>query len=257
MAIKTNMQDLRDRRERFKKEITLLSQGYSNPKAWPGGKLTVYPWDNDIDRWLTGVTARGMGGNSVLFSVVEKVCDLNGGKVEQLVASEVISILLVARSIQTDCVIEYTTQCPNPACRHGETGRIKVPDELGRIAEKTADYLGYDDITLPDCKDVVRVRPLLVKDELTVEQRPDEDRKALPDEAASLLRAVVAIGGGAPETIEEILLWYRALSPKDAKYLAQKQDEISPRLDLRIPHRCDKCGRDYKHLIGLDKEFFR
>lgn len=257
MAIKTNLTSLQPRRERFKKEITLLSKGFSSPKAWPGGRLTVYPWDNDIDTWLTSAARKGMSDNAVFFGLVAQLCDLNGGRIDDFVASEVMAVLLVARAIQNDCVLNYKAVCPNPACRHTENSSITVPDELGKTGEKPEGYPGWDEFELPDSKDVVRVRPLLIRDEIATEQRPDADREEIPDEMLNTLKPIVSIGGGAPENALEALQWYKALSPRDAKDYVAKRDELSPHLDVRVPHRCEKCSREFQHVLGLDREFFR
>jgi hypothetical protein len=46
MPIKTNMKSLQPRRQVYKRELNLLSKGFSAPKAWPEGKITIYPWDS-------------------------------------------------------------------------------------------------------------------------------------------------------------------------------------------------------------------
>lgn len=257
MPIQTNLKDLTPRREKFKRTVTLLSKGYSNPNAWPGGKLVVFPWDNDIDNWLTGAARKGMSDNNVFFGLLGRLCDLNGAKIDDFVASEVLAVLLIARSIQTNCVLTYTAICPNPACRSTEVTNITVPDELGRVGEKTNDYPGWDEITLPECGDVVRIRPLLIRDEMATESRPDGERKLIPDEQANTLKSIVSVGGGSPERIEEALQWYTALPPRDVKFFNTQRDALTPHLDVRVPHRCEKCNREFQHLLGLDKEFFR
>jgi len=257
MAINTNLQNLTPRRERFKKEITLLSKGFSSPKAWPNGKLTVFPWDNDIDSWLTSASRKGMSDNAVFFGLVSNLCDLNGGKIEDFVASEVLAVLLIARAIQSDCVLTYRAQCPNPVCRGVEDATITVPDELGRIGEKTEAYQGWDEITLPVSKDVVRLRPLLIRDEMATEQRPEAERALIQDEQVNILKSIVSVGGGAPERIEEVLTWYRALAPADIREFLAEREKLSPHLDVRVPHQCEKCHREFHHVLGLDKDFFR
>jgi hypothetical protein len=254
MPIKTNMTSLQPRRQAYKREITLLSKGFSAPKAWPGGKVTVYPWDSEVDAFVLEQAKANAQGN-LLYGMLERVCDMNGASVDQFVFSEINSILLVSRSIQFDGTIEYESVCPYCSARDKET--IQIPHELAPIGEKTADYLGYDEITLPECKDVVRIRPLLVKDQKKIEMRDSDALVKYSDRKLQILFAVVSVGEGTPDNVDEVAEWYDALSPTDARHLEEKQVELSPRLDNRLPHKCKKCTRAFFHTLLFDQEFFR
>ena len=79
MALNTNLKDRTPRRDKFARKIKLLSGGYSCPEAFPEGMITVYPWDYQIDTWLQNARRGvGMDNETVLFQLVEKVCNLNG-----------------------------------------------------------------------------------------------------------------------------------------------------------------------------------
>lgn len=253
MPIKTNMKSLQPRRQAYKREVTLLSKGFSAPRAWPGGKLTVFPWDSEVDAYVLDQAKANSQGN-LLYGMLERCCDMNGAHVDQFVFSEISAILLVARSIQFDGTIEYESVCPYCATRDREI--IKVPDELAPIGEKSTDYPGYDEITLPECKDVVRIRPLLVKDQKKIETREDS-MLAYSDRKLQILFSIVSVGDGTPDNVEEAAAWYDALSPTDARYLEEKQVDSSPRLDTRLPHKCKKCTREFFHTLQFDQEFFR
>lgn len=254
MPIKTNMKSLQPRKQAYKKEITLLSKGFSAPKQWPGGKITVFPWDSDVDAYLLEMS-KSSGNGNLLYGILERVCDLNGASVDQFVFSEVNAILLVSRAIQFDGTVEYKSVCPY--CKTTDREVIKIPDELAVIGEKKPDYLGFDDITLPDCKDVVRLRPLLVKDQKKIENRANEGWQDYTERHLQIFIAVVAVNDGIPDSLEEVAQWYNALSPADARYLEEQQVDQSPRLDNRIPHRCKECARDFFHTLLFDQEFFR
>lgn len=255
MSIKSNLQDLAPRREKYKQVITLLSRGYSEPKAWPGGKLTVFPWDSQVDSWLLGEYRRSDNKTGLLHRALKKVCDLNGGQSDNFVASELEAVLLVSRAIRNSNLVEYISPCP--MCRWENKSTINIPDELEKVGEKPLDYPGYDLITLKDAKDEVAIRPLLIKDERMIEDRSVEDREAVSDDLLYIILPVVSVGGGKPETRDEVLQWYLALSPDDAKFLEDKQKELSPHLNTLIPHECDKCKHAYKHKLTFDQEFFR
>jgi len=256
VPIKTNLKDLQPRREKYKQVITLLSRGFTDPKAWPGGKLTVYPWDSQVDTWLMEEYRRSSDSKAgLLHRALTKVCDLNGGSSDNFVASEVETVLLVSRAIRNANVVEYTSPCP--ACRWENISTISIPDELEKVGTKSSDYPGYDIITLPDSKDEVAMRPLLIKDEKFIETRTVEDREAVSDDVLYTILPIITVGGGKPETKEEIVQWYLALSPDDAKYLEEQQKQLTPHLNTLIPHECDKCKHPYKHKLSFDQEFFR
>lgn len=256
MAINTKMQSLAPRRQVYRKEITLLSGGYTNPKAWPEGRITVYPWDSTVDEYLYQ-TGRKTNRNLLLIGLLGQVCDLNGGSVDEFVSTEINTVLLTARalSISSDGAVRYTVHCPS--CRHPENVTILVPDELEKVGEKGEGYPGYDDITLPDCQDVVRVRPLTLRDEQVILERSPEARKSLSDRKLRILMAVVTVNDGRPDNLDEMVRYYDALSPADVRFLEEEEDRLSPHLNLLIPHQCDECNHQYKYPLGIDTEFFR
>jgi hypothetical protein len=254
MAIKTNMTNLQPRKQVYKREIQLLSRGFSAPQAWPNGKITVFPWDTSVDQFLVDQTKGGSG--NLLFGLLEKVCNLNGAHVDQFVASEIQSILLLSRAIQYDGCMDYDSHCP--FCHTVARESIKIPDELAPIGEKPDRYPGYDDITLPHCKDVVRIRPLLVKDHKKMDELLRNDTaNGLDKRQLQVLLAIVSINDGSPDNLDEVNIWYEALSPEDALFLQEKQVELSPHLENRIPHRCGECQRTFYHILTFEQEFFR
>src|SRR5512139_1935475 len=256
MPIKTNLKSLTPRRQQYKREITLLSHGYNNPTAWPDGKITVYPWDNAIDQWLIE-NVRKLNKQELVYGLLKHCCDLNGGAVDDFVADEINVVLLVSRALTSDGTVVYTSLCPFCGAKKNEN--IKVPDELEKVGEKTADYCGFDAVTLPVVQDVVKLRPLLVKDEKLVLNRDDEQKKVIPDAELRTVMRVVAINDTKPDTLDELVTWYRALHAKDAKFLDDKGREITPHLNTNVPHVCDEpeCGRKFTHPLTFDQEFFR
>lgn len=249
------MTSLVPRRQAFKKEIQLLSHGFSAPEAWPDGKLTVYPWDTEIDDYLMEQVRSGADRENSLYSMVEKLADLKGANIDQFVVGEVNAVLLIARSIRHDSILEYQSKCP--FCNATDNERITVPDELERIGEKPPGYPGYDTLTLPVCQDSVQVRPLLIKDEKIITGRDREARARIPDSVCRLLIGIVTVGGGVPDTLEELHKWYLALHPQDAEYLEAQTDALTPHLNTRIAHQCLKCKSKFFHTLTFDQDFFR
>jgi len=254
MPIKTNMKSLTPRRQAFKREITLLSHGFSNRTAWPGGKIVVYPWDSEVDEYLIE-QSRKASRQQLVYGLLNKLCDMNGAKADEFVADEVQTVLLVARALSTEGTVNYTSQCP--ACSKKKVETIRVPDELEKAGEKNDDYPGYDDITLPICKDILRIRPLLIRDEKIIDERPPDQKVFVSDTQLRILMPVITINESKPDTLEELLLYYKALHPTDAKFVETEAKRLSPHLNTNIPHVCDDCGKPFKHLLTFDQDFFR
>jgi len=257
MPIKSNVTDRRPRREKFKKEITLVSGGFVKPDAFPGGKITVYPWDSSIDAWLTDAASKATGPERerLLYDLTAKVCNLNGCPLEEFVLGDVNAVLMVSRSIANQSFIEYLSICPK--CSHEEMDKIQVPEELQVVAQKAADYKGFDTITLTDSQDVVDVRPLRIRDELQIAGRTPEQRQRINNHVAHLIAPVVSINNTQPDRIEELLEWFESLSPHDAKQLEDFIEASTPHLSQDVPHKCSECGNLWAHRLVLDQEFFR
>jgi hypothetical protein len=241
----------------YKKQIMLPSRGFSNPKAWPDGALTVYPWDSEVDEFLLELSRKAQSRQSVLFDLVAKLCDMNGGKIDDFVADETNIVLLMARAISQNDTITYTSSCP--FCGTQDKEVIGVPDELERVSEKAADYPGFDVITLPVCKDVVAVRPLLIRDERIILERPTEERAKVPDTNLRNILRVVTVNDTTADSLGELNMWLMALPPVDSRFFEEKSRELSPHLNNVIPHVCgnEACKRPFKHTLTFDQDFFR
>jgi len=238
MPLKTNITNLKPARQVYKQEITLLSKGYYNKQAFPEGKITVYPWDTDIEEWFLK-RLRKPNKNRALWELSAKLAELNGCPYEDLTVGDVNTILLVARSIQRKNVVQFTSICPR--CDHPDNETLKIPDELVKVAEKEANYPGYDEIVLPESKDIVRLRPLQIKDEILITDRSPKNKAELSDELAHQLIPIVSIGGGQPDNIQELVTWWHALHPLDKKYYETQQNELWPHLETSVRLRCSEC----------------
>ena len=256
MPIKSNLKSLAPRRQTYKQEITLLSHGYTNPTAWPDGRITIYPWDNSIEQWLLE-NVRKIGKQELVYGLLRLCCDLNGGAIDDFIVEEINVVLLVSRALSIDGKVTYTSSCP--FCGHKKQETIEVPAELEKVGEKQSNYPGFDVISLPVVQDTVKIRPLLVRDEKMVINRTEDIKKQVPDAELRTLMRVITINDSAPDTLEELVTWYRALHPKDANYLEDQGRKITPHLNTVIPHACDdpECGKRFTHPLSFDQEFFR
>lgn len=254
MPINSGLKNFEPARQVFRREITLLSGGYYDRKALPGGRITVFPWDVDVDAWLQQ-RRRESKFSSVLWELATKVSNLNGCPVEKLPLGDVNTILLVARSITNDSQVEYAPTCTKCGMLN-EKVVVKIPDDLTRIGEKGPEYPGWDEFVLPKSNDVVRLRPYTVGDEVQITSRTDEQRKKLPDRMMRICLPIVSIGGGAPDHVDELMGWWNALHPKDRKEFLRNQDNLYPHLDTDLEHVCDVCGAKFVYTLNVDTEFF-
>lgn len=257
MAIKSNITDRRSRREKFKKEITLISGGFAKPEAFPNGKITVYPWDSAIDAWLTETASKaaGIDRDRLLYDLMAKVCNLNGCPVEDFILGDVNAVLMTARSIANQNRIQYLTTCPK--CGHEEVDEIQVPEELQAIGQKTVGYKKFDTVTLDESKEIVDVRPLCVRDELTIIGRVSTERARISNHIAHIIAPIVAINATQADRIEELMEWYESLSPHDSNQLESFIEASAPHLSQELPQKCSNCGNLWAHRLVLDQEFFR
>jgi len=249
MAIKSNLQSLAPAREKFKKEITLLSHGYSMPQQLPGGVVTVFPWDQSIDDWVLKVL-RKTSVDMISFEVVKKLINLD--KVDAMPVGDVITILLVARALARDSTLSYDSKCPN--CSHVEAIKLTVPDNLEKVSEKPEGYPGWDAVTLPVCKDIVKIRPLLVRDEVAVLERPETK---ITRKMARAVASLVAVNDTNPDSADEAVIYFNALPPADFSYYADQMEQLTPHLGTEIKHKCAACSHEYSHDLNLDANFFR
>jgi len=254
MAFQSKLTSLEPRRLRFQKRIKLLSGGYVKPDSFPNGEITVFPWDANIDDWLAERVRKG-NRDMLLFDLCAQVCDLNGCPLDAFVIGDVNTVLLVSRSLRYNGIVEYECTCPN--CRTTTVETITVPDELGRVGEKDTSYPGFDTLTLPECQDVLQVRPLQVKDESIILAREPASKALMTDRVMHILMPIVSINDGKPDAWEEATRWYNALSPSDAQYLEDRENELYPHLATEIPHLCDQCQKKFKHTLDFTAEFFR
>lgn len=257
MPIKSNVDTSVSSRERYKQEVTLLSHGYANKSAFPDGKITVYPWDSSIDEWVRANSRKKISDKMFTLELVKRLCNLNGCKFEEFVVGDASTVILMARSIRHDNHVTYSPTCPWCKSANAEEN-IAVPDDLERIGEKDANYGGFDVCTLPSSKDVVKLRPLIINDEILLDARSDEKKRLLSDELAHILCGIIDVGGGQPSSLDELLAWHAALHPQDQTFLAGFVQQVSPHLSADLEHVCDSCERKFTFTLPLeDRDFFR
>ena len=254
MAIKSNIQDFRPTREKFSKKIRLLSGGFTTLDYFPKGEITIYPWDSKMDDWV--VKNQGLAPNDFLVQAVQRIVPLGQCPVQKLVFSDVQTILLVSRAMRNNSVYAHQAKCTACGFLHPED-HIRIPDDMEMVGVKNDGYIGHDTFTLPDCKDEVSIRPLTVGDIQRLDQRTEIENSTVRRESAELLWGIVAVGGGKPDSLEEVDRWYGALSPADQLYFNLMRRELDPHLSPEIKYSCNKCKAEFSVPVQLDSEFFR
>jgi hypothetical protein len=257
MPIKSNLKDLTPSKDRYTRKFQLLSGGRINGEFFPGGQITVYPWDFQVDEWISARTRKGLiKGKTMLFQVLPKVCNLNGCPVEKFVWSEVMMVLMLSRSVLRNDELKISHSCPS--CQNDAEDTVKIPDQLEKIGEKGADWPGYDEFTLPDSADVVRVRPITAGEEMRILDRSENDReKICSDDMARVISGIVSVNGGVADTPSELLTLIKAYSPKDVECLVEQFNKAQPQLSQVLHMQCDSCGNKYDYILSLNQDFFR
>jgi hypothetical protein len=252
MALKTNLSSLTPSVERLKTAISLPSRGYSLRPELPDGLLTVYPWDSEVSAWFLELARTG-GKQDTDFSaqVVRKLTRLSEPLMQRFLVSELLLVMLVARSLTSGGQINYQASCPHCGVAQ-KPSSLKVPDQLGTIGAKPVDYPGYDVVTLPECKDEVSISPLTVADALAATAL-----RGITATGAGQAATIVAVGGGQRDSVKEVVQYYLALSPTDRAWLNEQIEQLSPGLDTRVPHACDACSTPFKFNLALHYDFFR
>lgn len=251
MAIKTNISGTPSR-ELLKTEITVLSHGYYTNGRWPDGKITVFPWDSYTDDLLLR-RVRDNASDVALYDLLPRLCTLNGVPLNSILVGDAQTILLVSRAARKSCkiMLSYTSQ--------GKTKdtQIIIPDQLSKIAEKSADYPGYDTIILPDAKDEIALRPLTIGDMKSVYSRTDDEKIQLPNKIMSALIAIMTVGGSKPDNPEELQHYWDAITPTDQQYIYDQQDALYPHLSDTVELVDTDTNEKYSFKIDLDSKFFR
>lgn len=269
MPLKTNI-TLEASREKYKQEINLISKGYYAPDHFPEGKITVYPWDSDIDEFITK-NAKDLDEHQVtdfMWNVVPKVANLKGFDVNNMLMGDCNTILLVARGIRNRGVLRYTAKCPY-CDRQQKEETIKIPEHLDVVGEKAVGYPGFDIFQLHDSKDWVKFEPITVGAWRAINARSDSKKMIESGEHDQLLSQIKAVGTkqndlGTPDSIQELYQWFNALHPSDRDQLAQAEDVFTPCLSPFITHQCDnkRCNRQFKYELPIGDpssaaDFFR
>jgi len=259
MPLKTNLKNLTPSRVQYSREIHLLSGGYSCPTAFPEGKITIYPWDSQVADWIIEQRKKATSPREITRGLISQLVNLNGAKIEKFVLGDVSTVLMVSRAIARENKVEFESSCP--VCGHVHHESLSIPDSLEMVGKKEPGYAGYDDVTLPICKDVVRIRPLLIEDELNMSQRDANEGlgwvKGLSDHMAAIIWPIVTVGGEKPDNMKELVTWFRALPPRDQEYLEIQELELTPHLDQRVKMTCDQCAHKYVYPLSIDDDFFR
>lgn len=259
MPINTKLKDLTPSRERYMREIQLISRGYYKPTSFPDGKIMVFPWDSIVDHYVANLARNKARSKRLIFDILPKVCNLNGCHPDEFIASEVLLILLVSRSILRQNNVIFETKCPE--CSYESQETIAIPDGLEKVGEKTNNYTGIDVLVLPESTEEVTVRCLRIRDEVELIERDKTSDKLLgidmPDHVTRVLKAVVEINNSKPDDTKELVRWFNALPPGDQDYLLREFDKTQPSVSTTIKIKCDSCGAGFEHELKLDDDFFR
>lgn len=257
MAIKTNLKDLRPTRDKFNKVIPLLG-AFSVRQWFPDGNIIVYPWDSIMDEWVATTKDVSVDNAQFLTEAVKRLANLGECPVHQLCYGDATLILLVARSLRNKGQYSLEPRCTKPGCEYtNPTEVIRIPEDLEVISKKPDSYVGHDEITLPDSGDVVTIRPLTVGDVVRLTKRSVLETATVSNIRAELLWNITSVGGGKPDSLDELNQWFQALSPSDQVFISQVKANLEPQLSKKVTFNCERCKEEFSVEIPLNSEFFR
>ena len=81
----------------------------------------------------------------------------------------------------------------------------------------------------------------------------------IPESVLRLTQSIIAVGGGTPDSPQELISWFNALPPGDSEQLVSFFDEMQPSLDMQVIVGCnnESCGKDFDYTLSMDTDFFR
>lgn len=255
MAIKTNVKA--SDRLKWQKQIRLLSGGYTNPKVFPDGMVSIRPWDMLMDEWA--LKHQNMEQTAFMIEAVRRLIDVPPDfDLKTMLYGDMSTIILVGRGLRMNSIYPLAPVCPQCKRKHDEIN-IRVPEDLRRIGEKPPGYPGYDDIVLPESRDPVQIRPLTVGDVLAIEGRDKNAKMAISTDTAMCIWGILSIGGHEykPSSIDEVNAWFKSLGPTDSTALFVAMDDLDPHLSSNMDFVCDGCSYEYSVALTFDNNFFR
>jgi predicted RNA-binding Zn-ribbon protein involved in translation (DUF1610 family) len=265
MAIKSNISDFSPSREKYKRDIDIPSGLWYAKDKFPDGKLTVFPWDMDVNNRFMKILNR-VKSSSIRWQIemMPLLADLKGLEPKNFLANETALVMMISRALVGNGKIEVEMTCPE--CGHVNKAKLDIPDNLERIGAKPAGYIGYDVIRLPSCGDYVAIRPQTLGDILACEERDTlgDSLKGvqMPQPVLQKLYCVYGVGTsaddlGRPDNITEVLKWFNSLPPSDAECYSTSFEEVQPGVSSEVNWTCDSCGHEFTHRLELNRDFFR
>lgn len=212
-----------------------------------------------MDEWVaTSKDSRSSDYAQFLLDIVKRLVNFGDCPPQNLCYGDATLVMMVARSLRNKGQYSLEPKCTNPKCGHtNATEYIRIPEDLEVLGHKSLDYLGFDEITLPDSQDTVVIRPTTLGDVIRLANRTEMEKATVTETRAGLLWNIASVGGGKPDSMDELNAWYNALSPSDQVYISQTREKLEPQLSNRINFECEKCKEEFSVEIPLNSEFFR
>lgn len=236
--------------------IELPSQGYFYGDKLPGGEIEIYPMTAEEESIIAS-KKNSKNAHLILDSVVES-CLASKFKVDDLLISDELYILLLLRKVSYSPEYNYEVRCP--ACGEKFKKKVVIPDEFSVTIpdEGTSEPFKID---LPRSGKTVEFRLLRVKDEKEVRKFTrnayrKSTQKGDPGYTYRLARSIVSVDGE-EVNIKEAHDLVKGLIGEDSSYLKTAYGSADCGVNLDMEVECKYCSFEFDTKLTMNKEFFR
>ena len=231
------------------------------------------------------ITEGILNGNATSFVKMRDICKIVVSNFPSdfdwntLLAVDMMVILSLSRALTYGENYTFDSSCPE--CSHSEHHTIKVPEELPVKTWKShADAAALDlacTIKLPHCKDMVKVRPLTVADEIALMEgikkigdsgamvikggASTEALSNLPDDIKDhvyrIARHIVSVNNTTPDDLADAINYVIRIEGVDKVNLEDFIVSSSCGIEYQWGVICDKCNHKYRTVVPIGSYFFR
>lgn len=202
----------------------------------------------------------------ILAAVVKNFPD--GFDFGKMLSGDHAVIMAIARSLTYGEKYSFSVECP--ACEHVEKHTIKVPDELPVKTWNFAgpgDFAKHSTLTLPRCKDRIKVRWPTIGDSSEETEKQDTvgsaalvksaDKWRGRDLILSYAERIESVNNSAPDSIAEAAGYVFRLKGVDKIALEDFFVDNGCGIDPNWSIICDKCKTKYTRSVPIAADFFR
>jgi hypothetical protein len=239
--------------------FTLPSHGFPYPDAFPEGRITVYPYNSEVEQTIAdeGIVPQERINKAVkCIAAFPEVFNT-----DDLLVGDQYYVFAASRSMSGDAQYKFKTQCSS--CGKQEEHEFTLPNGLP-IKEYPATFKEPLTFDLPDLKDTIGIRFLRVRDEKQI-RLFCKTRKQVHNEqgditiTARLASHIASVNDGQPDNLDEAYEYVKGLAGADfiklRTEIQKSQPGLMQLLRVQCPH--SDCNTVYTTVFPINADFFR